>query len=107
MAKRSYDPAKFRSLLAERMRHGWSLGELSRRSGVAVGTLSSWAARARRAPAMPAERGFDEVIVPSARSSTDAATVVLRNDAGCTAELHGDAALALAAKLAEAITRCC
>lgn len=107
MGKRIYDSARIRSLLADRERHGWSLGELSRRSGVPVGTLSNWAARARQAPATPAARGFAEIVLGSGRPSTDAATVVLRNDAGWTAELHGDAAMALAAKLAEAITRCC
>jgi lambda repressor-like predicted transcriptional regulator len=48
MPKRNYDPAMVRALLAERERNRWSLGEISRRSGVPVGTLSSWAAKAMR-----------------------------------------------------------
>lgn len=106
MAKRSYDPARVRGLLADRDRHGWSLGELSRRSGVPVGTLSNWAAQARRSSAGPAPRGFTQLVVSHDQGSAGSASVVLRHEAGWTAELHGDAARELTAQLVELVTRC-
>lgn len=108
MPRRSYDPSLIQSLLAERARHRWSLGELSRRSGVPVGTLSTWAARAQDAPdaARASATGFTEVVVAGAAVEDKTAMVLLRHESGWTAELHGAAATTVATKLAEAITRC-
>lgn len=108
MSKRIYDPATVRGLLAERERNGWSLGELSRRSGVPVGTLSTWAAKAAwaRQEDAQAEGGFAEVLLAADGGESGNSTVRLRHDSGWSVELHGDAATALASKLAEAITRC-
>jgi hypothetical protein len=108
MAKRIYDPSTIRSLLAERARNRWSLGELSRRSGIPTGTLGTWAARARRAQTQQpgVAEGFTEVVVTDAASHDKTATVLLRHESGWTAELHGAAATVVATKLAEALTRC-
>jgi hypothetical protein len=111
MPKRIYDPAVIRDLLAERARHSWSLGELSRRSGVPVGTLSTWAARERRSlqPLPPPTAAFTEAIPidpPQATGTPSIATVLLRHSSGWTAELRGEAATVAAAKLVEALTRC-
>ena len=111
MPKRIYDPAVIRELLAERARHSWSLGELSRQSGVPVGTLSTWAARERRShPPLPSPAvGFTEVVVADTSPppcSASAATVFLRHDSGWTAELHGEAATVAAKRLVEALTGC-
>ena len=111
MPKRIYDPAVIRELLAERARHSWSLGELSRRSGVPVGTLSTWAARERRSqvPLPTPAVGFTELLVadtsPPAGTAT-VASVFLRHETGWTAELHGEAATVVAANLVEALTGC-
>lgn len=108
MAKRIYDPSTIRSLLAERARNRWSLGELSRRSGIPTGTLGTWASRARRAESQRPEAavGFTEVVVTDVAPHDQAATVLLRHESGWTAEFHGAAATAVATKLAEALTRC-
>jgi threonine synthase len=109
MPRRSYDPSTIRSLLAERARNRWSLGELSRRTGIPTGTLGTWAARARRAEvesSAPATVGFREVVVTDEIADDRSATVLLRHESGWTVELHGAAAAAVAAKLAEAVARC-
>ena len=108
MAKRIYDRSTVRSLLAERARNGWSLGELSRRSGVPVGTLSTWVARQRRTAGGPttAATGFREVVVTDAAADDRTAGVLLRHASGWTVELQGAAATVVAMKLAEALTRC-
>lgn len=108
MAKRIYAPSTIRSLLAERARNRWSLSELSRRSGIPTGTLGTWAARAQRAKAQrPAvAEGFSEVVVTDTGPHDRDAAIVLRHESGWTAELHGAAAIAVATKLAEALTRC-
>lgn len=109
MPKRRYDRSTIESLLAERARNRWSLGELSRRSGIPTGTLGTWAARAQREQAHPAATGdgFAEVVVTDEPMADMGATVVMRHAGGWTVELHGAAATAVAAKLAEALTRCC
>jgi transcriptional regulator with XRE-family HTH domain len=48
MTDRAGRRAWIRRLLGERERQGLTLAELSRRSGVPVGTLASWMARLRR-----------------------------------------------------------
>jgi hypothetical protein len=108
MPKRIYDPALVRSLLAERERNMWSLGELSRRSGIPVGTLSTWSAkeqRLRREVAEP-QSGFTEVVMAADATGPDDSMVRLRHDNGWAVELHGAAAITIATKLAEAISRC-
>jgi lambda repressor-like predicted transcriptional regulator len=106
MPKRNYDPAMVRALLAERERNSWSLGELSRRSGVPVGTLSSWAAKAMRSRQADADAQFAEVVLAPTSCDGDA-MVRLQHGSGWAIELHGAAAMALVAKLAEVVTRCC
>ena len=62
-----YDPAVVRSLLAERERNSWSLGELSRRSGIPVGTLGTWSAKERLSrEAAESREGFTEVVMAPA-----------------------------------------
>jgi hypothetical protein len=107
MPKRTYDPAMIRRLLNERASNQWSLGELSRRSGIPLGTLGTWAARARHqaAASSKASRGFAEVVVSDAAAEEDA-SVLLRHESGWMVELHGAAAAMVATRLAEALTRC-
>lgn len=109
MPKRRYDRSTIDSLLAERARNRWSLGELSRRSGIPTGTLGTWAARARREAANPpsADKGFAELVVTDAPADDMVATVLLRHASGWAVELHGAAATTIAVKLSEALTRCC
>ena len=109
MSNRRYDRSTIESLLAERARNRWSLGELSRRSGVPTGTPSTWAARAQRAEANPsaAGAGFAEVVLTDALAEGAVATVVLRHASGWTVDLRGAAATTVAVKLVEALTRCC
>ncbi len=79
MPKRIYDRALVRSLLAERERNSWSLGELSRRSGIPVGTLSTWSAkeqRLRREAAEP-QTGFTEVVIASDAMAPESSAVPL------------------------------
>lgn len=106
MPKRNYDPSMIRALLAERERNSWSLGELSRRSGIPVGTLSNWAAKAARSGPSHADAQFTEVVLAPTAADGDA-MVRLQHGSGWAIELHGVAAMALATKLAEAVTRCC
>ena len=108
MPKRIYDPAMIRRLLAERATNQWSLGELSRRSGIPLGTLGTWAARERRQAAASSKvtGGFAEVVVSDVVSE-EGASVMMRHESGWMVELHGAAATMVATKLAEALTRCC
>lgn len=108
MPKRIYDPATIRQLLDERATNQWSLGELSRRSGIPLGTLSTWAARDRRqaAASRKVTGGFAEVVVSNVVSEGDA-SVMISHESGWMVELHGAAATMVATKLAEALTRCC
>lgn len=107
MPKRVYDPSLIQSLLAERERNSWSLGELSRRSGIPIGTLGTWAAKEQRMRHQTAgpQEGFTEVVMATAAGRSDS-TVRFRHDSGWTIDLHGDDAFAIATKLAEAIARC-
>ncbi len=53
------DPERMRSVLAKRDRHGWSLAELSRRSGLPVWKLRWWQRRlARKRPARRSKGAF-------------------------------------------------
>jgi hypothetical protein len=108
MPKRIYDPSVVRSLLAERERNSWSLGELSRRSGIPVGTLSTWSAKEQRLRRETAEAqgGFAEVVMVPDTTDLEDSTVRLRHDNGWTVELRGKVAVTIANKLAEAIARC-
>jgi hypothetical protein len=106
MPKRNYDPAMVRALLAERERNSWSLGELSRQSGVPVGTLSNWAAKAARSRDIDADGQFAEVVLAPTSCDADA-MVRLQHGSGWAIELHGAAAMTLVTKLAESVTRCC
>lgn len=108
MPKRIYDPSLVRSLLAERERNSWSLGELSRRSGIPIGTLGTWAAKEQRMrrETTGSQDGFTEVVMAADVGGRGEPTIRLRHDRGWTIELHGDDAFAIATKLAEAIARC-
>ena len=108
MEKRIYDPAMVRDLLAERERNGWSLGELSRRSGIPVGTLSTWSAKAARSrhDGAPPTDGFAEVVLAPPDSECGNTMARLRHASGWAIDLQGEAAIVVATKLAEAITRC-
>ena len=108
MSKRIHEPELIRSLLAERERNMWSLGELSRRSGVPVGTLGTWSAKEQRLrrEAAQSRSGFTEVVMATDVAGGGDSAVRFRHDNGWTIELHGEVAVAIATKLAEAITRC-
>jgi hypothetical protein len=108
MRKRTYDPALVQSLLSDRKRNGWTLGELSRRSGIPIGTLGTWAAKEQRLHHKVAgsHEGFTEVVLAAEPTGQGDSAVRFRHDSGWTIELRGDEASAVAAKIAEAIARC-
>lgn len=70
--------AEYERLLAERDREGWSLPELSRRSGVPESTLQRWHRRLRREREL-APRSFVEIVAVQDAPPTERVEVLLRS----------------------------
>jgi len=69
--------AAYERLLAERDREGWSLPELSQRSGVPESTLQRWHRRLRREREL-APHPFVEIVAVQEPAPTERVEVVLR-----------------------------
>ena len=68
--------AAYEQLLAEREREGWTLAELSRRSGVPESTLQRWGRRLRSERAL-VPQPFVEVVAVEEPSPADQVEVLL------------------------------
>ena len=68
--------AEYERLLAERDREGWTLAELSRRSGVPESTLQRWSRRLRREHAL-VPQPFIEVVAVEEAPPTEQVEVLL------------------------------
>ena len=96
--------------LRVREREGLSFAEISRRSGIPVGTLANWSQRLRRDDGREAATGFVEAVAIGAAGGEregDGDLVTVRSASGARLELRGRFADRVITRLLEQLGSWC
>ncbi len=110
MTKSQHRRAEMVRNLALRETEGLTFDELARRTGIPVGTLSTWSRRLRLEDERRDNLSFVEIVElaqseePIPQHEDEEACVNMRHPSGAVIEFHGAAAIAATSKILEDLT---